>query len=249
MPTAAKPVIELPIERPDFSVHVARPGAPKDKKDIPFTSDTSEHNGSLWNATGNVLFELPDSTLKADSVVYDDDTGIATATGHVYYRDYNHDEVIYADTGTYDTNTEKGEFHHVRGYMKAKVVARPGVLTSKDPFYFEADRVEKLPQEYILHDAFITDCEMPNPWWTLHSALIEFYPHDHALAHDAVNLAQGFPDFPCPPQLKAAACAAIPLANATAPHPPSRLATRSSKTATVGFMIREYVFPYSCRLK
>jgi aminotransferase len=30
-----------------------------------------------------------------------------------------------------------------------------------------------------------------------------------ALAHDAVNLAQGFPDFPCPPQLKAAACAAI----------------------------------------
>ncbi len=47
----------------------------------------------------------------------------------------------------------------------------------------------------------------------------------------------------------AAACAAIPLANATPPAPPSRFATRSSKTATVGFMIREYVFPYSCRLK
>ncbi len=47
----------------------------------------------------------------------------------------------------------------------------------------------------------------------------------------------------------AAACAAIPLANATAPAPPSRFATRSSKTATVGFMMREYVFPYSCRLK
>ncbi len=47
----------------------------------------------------------------------------------------------------------------------------------------------------------------------------------------------------------AAACAAIPLANATAPAPPSRFATRSSNTATVGFMMREYVFPYSCRLK
>ena len=47
----------------------------------------------------------------------------------------------------------------------------------------------------------------------------------------------------------AAACAAIPLANATAPHPPSRFATRSSNTATVGFMMREYVFPYSWRLK
>jgi aspartate/methionine/tyrosine aminotransferase len=30
-----------------------------------------------------------------------------------------------------------------------------------------------------------------------------------AMAHDAVNLAQGFPDFACPPELKAAACAAI----------------------------------------
>ena len=47
----------------------------------------------------------------------------------------------------------------------------------------------------------------------------------------------------------AAACAAIPLANATPPTPPSRFATRSSNTATVGFMIREYVFPYSWRLK
>ena len=37
----------------------------------------------------------------------------------------------------------------------------------------------------------------------------------------------------------AAAWAASPLANATAPAPPSRLATRSSNTATVGFMIRE----------
>ena len=38
---------------------------------------------------------------------------------------------------------------------------------------------------------------------------------------------------------KTAACAARPLANATAPAPPSRLATRSSSTATVGFMMRE----------
>ncbi len=30
-----------------------------------------------------------------------------------------------------------------------------------------------------------------------------------AAAHGAINLGQGFPDFPCPPELKAAACAAI----------------------------------------
>ena len=37
----------------------------------------------------------------------------------------------------------------------------------------------------------------------------------------------------------AAAWAAMPLANATPPAPPSRLATRSSNTAIVGFMMRE----------
>jgi len=31
----------------------------------------------------------------------------------------------------------------------------------------------------------------------------------HAVAHGAVNLAQGFPDFPCPQELKDAACAAV----------------------------------------
>ncbi len=30
-----------------------------------------------------------------------------------------------------------------------------------------------------------------------------------AVKHDAINLAQGFPDFPCPPELKAAACEAV----------------------------------------
>ena len=43
----------------------------------------------------------------------------------------------------------------------------------------------------------------------------------------------------CSSVKRAAACAAIPLENATAPQPPSRFATRSSSTATVGFMIRE----------
>jgi len=30
-----------------------------------------------------------------------------------------------------------------------------------------------------------------------------------SLQHDAINLAQGFPDFPCPPELKTAACEAV----------------------------------------
>ena len=49
-----------------------------------------------------------------------------------------------------------------------------------------------------------------------HSSRADFFSESviremtrHALAHNAINLAQGFPDFPCPPELKAAACAAL----------------------------------------
>lgn len=201
---------EQSIERPDFSVHVTRPGAPKDKSSIPFSTECLaaktedcaeqgidekgvEHIKGI--AGGKVVFEFPNATLKADAVDFDTHTGIATATGDVYYRDYDHDEVMYADSATYNTDTEIGEYQHVRGYMKAKIVARPGVLTSRDPFYFEAERVEKTPEKYILYDAMITDCELPNPWWTMHSKLIDYYPHDQAIAHYALYRVRGIPVF------------------------------------------------------
>jgi len=214
--TLSTPEDEL-IARPDFSVHAPRPNAPKDKKDIPWSVEclgeaetdcleqTIEDNGIdriTGKNGGKVVFELPNATLKADAIIYDTHTGIATAKGHVYYRDYIHDEVMYADDATYNTDTESGEFHHVQGYMKAKIVARPGLLTSKDPFYFDADRVERLPEKYILHDAMITDCELPHPWWTIQSNLIDFYPHDRAIARNAIYRLRGIPVFYFPYFLK-----------------------------------------------
>ncbi len=184
------------IERPDFSVHVARPNAPKDKKNIPYIADFRvQKDKHVYHLSGKVVFEMPEATLRADEADYDEEAGVATATGNVYYRDYEHDEVVYADTATYNTDTEIGEFHHVRGYNKAKIVARPGVLTSRDPFYFEADWVERLPGKYLLHDAFMTDCEMPNPWWTINSDLIDFIPHERAITHNAVYRLRGLPVF------------------------------------------------------
>ena len=188
------PPAQPTAERPDFSVPVPRPHAPASGAD--FQADApSEIDNGVSHLRVNVVIDFTNSTLKADDVVFDENTGIATATGHVYYRNYNHDEIIYADRAVYNRDTEKGTYYHVRGYAKAKIVARPGVLTSKEPFYFEADWVEKDGDKYILHDGFMTDCEMPRPWWTLHSSRIDFIPHDHALAHNAVYRVRNVPAF------------------------------------------------------
>ena len=70
------------IEKPDFSVHITRPNAPKSKKDVPVVGrkKQAEDDHDVDHLKGNVVFEFPNATLKADAVDYDKNTGIATAT-------------------------------------------------------------------------------------------------------------------------------------------------------------------------
>ena len=75
------------------------------------------------------------------------------------------------------------------------MVARPGVLTTQQPFYFEGDWAEKIEDKYLLHDGLITDCNIPNPWWTLHSKLFDIIPDDRAVTHNAVFRLHGLPVF------------------------------------------------------
>ena len=79
----------------------------------------------------------------------------------------------------------------MRGYAKTKVVARPGVLITQAPFYFQGAWADKVEDKYILHEGFITDCKVPNPWWTLHSDLFDILPDDRAIAHKAMYHSQG----------------------------------------------------------
>ncbi len=144
---------------------------------------------------GKARIELHNAVFTADSVDYNENTHIFTARGHVYYRNYDQNEVIYCDSAEYNTDTERGTFYNPRGYAKTKVVARPGVLMTQAPFYFEGAVADKVENKYILHDGFITDCKVPNPWWTLHSGLFDILPDDRAIAHKSVYHRKGLPIF------------------------------------------------------
>ena len=68
-------------------------------------------------------------------------------------------------------------------------------LTTQQPFYFEGAWAEKIEDHYFLHDGFITDCTIPNPWWTLKGNLFDIIPEDRAIArHSTYHLAK-FPLF------------------------------------------------------
>ncbi len=182
------------VDRPDFSVKVPRPNAPAEGSEL-LSSDNQDSDNGVYHLTGNVVVELHEATFKADVADYDEEAKIFKARGHVYYRNYAQNEIIYCDRAEYNTKTKTGTFYNPRGYSKTKVVARPGVLTTQQPFYFEGTWAEKLEDKYILHDGFITDCTVPNPWWTLHSNLFDIIPDERAITRHSVYHLRKWPVF------------------------------------------------------
>ena len=182
------------MERPDFNIRIPRPNAPP-LGDYDITADNQESQGQVYHLHGHVVVELSDSTFRADEAEYDENTHVFKARGNVYYRNYERNEEIYCDTAEYNTDTQRGTFGHVRGYMKTKVVARPGLLVSNEPFYFQGAYAERFQDHYVLHDGFITDCTMPSPWWTLNANLFNIYPDDHAVTRHGIYHLRGVPVF------------------------------------------------------
>ena len=158
-------------------------------------SDSQESDGKITHLRGHVVVQLFNATFKANDAEYDEETKIFKARGEVSYRNYNHDEVIYCDAAEYNTATSRGTFHHVRGYTKTKVVARPGILTTKEPFYFEGARAEKFEDRYVIYDGMITDCHVPNPWWTMNSKKLEMIPDDRVVVRKGVFRVRNVPLF------------------------------------------------------
>ena len=182
------------LERPDFSVRIPRPNAPPEGEYI-LSSVTQQTEQGVTRLKGNAVVEMHAATLKADEIEYDENSKIFSARGHVTYRNYDENELLYCDHAEYNVETEKGMFYLPRGFARTKIVARPGLLTSQEPFYFEGAFVEKNGPKYTLHDGFITDCTLPNPWWTLHSSQVDIVSDDHATARHAVYRLRNVPIF------------------------------------------------------
>ncbi len=136
------PPTELTPDRPD---HVKRPNAPSLEQTYINAEERQESEGGVYHLRGHAVIEQNDAILKADEIDYNEETGEAEARGHVFYENFAHNEKITCDRVEYNLDTERGKFYNVRGYVKTRVDAKPGLLTSDNPFYFEskwAERVE-----------------------------------------------------------------------------------------------------------
>ena len=142
--------------------------------------------------------ETSDFVISADEIQYNSDTDWAYAQGHVHLEHFNTNDKINADHAEYNIKTQTGKFYLVDGTAPAKIVASPSVLTTTNPFYFQAQWAERIKERYILHHGFLTDCTVKKPWWVFQAPVFDVIPGDRAIARNTVFRLKHVPIFYLP---------------------------------------------------
>ena len=186
---APQPAAALPEPPPPASI-------PRDQWDVQAVEQ--ESLGKLRKLHGNAWVENSRMLVRADDLDWDEDTGDMHASGHVYLRNFERNEQVWCDRLEYNTDQQTGKFYKVRGETVPRIVARPGILTSHSPFYFQGEWAELADGLYTLHNGFITNCKMPAPWWRLRGPRFVIEPGKKALAYRAIFLLHGIPLFYTP---------------------------------------------------
>jgi len=192
------PPVEQPAgvnaANPNQRIKPQRPDMPASDQ-VYVDSVTEEAEGSVRHLRGNVILETTDQKIEADELDYDEDTGEVEARGHVRFESFIEGDKLECDHGKYNVNDQTGVFWDVRGTSPPNIVARPGLLMTSNPFYFEGKWAERLTDKYILHEGFVTDCKIPKPWWRLQAPKFDIIPHQRAIGYHAVFYLKGLPLF------------------------------------------------------
>jgi LPS-assembly protein len=135
---------------------------------------------------GTVEFRLNNIVLTCEELDYNEATGEVEARGKVHYRNSVSNEDLYAEKVAYNTRTESGIFYEVHGTVSSATQGGFRLLTTDNPFYIEGEIVNKTKNHYVVHDGYVTNCERPNPWWTMRAPKTTIVPGDSATIRNGV---------------------------------------------------------------
>ncbi len=167
-----------------------------------FRYQTQDIEGHVYKLRGSpgAPAEIENSQLlfRADEIDFDQDSGDVRASGHVFFHNFERNMKMWAGHLTYNTDEETGKFYDVIGETQPHIVAKPGMLTTNNPFHFEGEWAERIGAKYILHHGFITNCKTPRPWWRLRGKSFDIVPGERAIAHNSMFVVRNMPLFYTP---------------------------------------------------
>ena len=152
-------------------------------------ADRQRKEGHLFFAEGNVELRYAGMKLAADRVTYNAKTRDAEVQGHVVFEREN--QHLEAESAKYNFETGRGNFTKVKGTFRADRPSsgeeRAEILTSPNPFYFEAEEVERISEDaYVVRRGWVTVCEPHRPKWTFYARRVRIHPRGKARLTHAV---------------------------------------------------------------
>jgi len=163
---------------------------------VRISAEHQQKDGSVSHFRGNVEVLYHDMRLTADEIDYDDETGLVTSRGHVHFEQKTRDENIYAESGTYNVQTDIGHFLTTHGTMGAHITSKKVALTSTNPFFFDSPVVDRTADgNYLLQKGSVTSCKVPDPMWTFQGSNAVVRPEDVFRIRNAWLRIHGWPVF------------------------------------------------------
>ncbi len=170
-------------------------GPTRQPGDMEIYARSQESVGEMRYLRGNVEIQYNDSILTAEEIDYNDRTDDIEARGNVRYRNSVKREDLHAEKFNYNLRTEVGTFYRVHGTVASANQGGFRVLTTDNPFYIDGKVVHKTANHYTVHNGYVTNCEITNPWWTMRAPRTKITPSESATVYRGVFRVRKVPIF------------------------------------------------------
>ena len=172
---SAQPDSQLPDDPGQELLPIAQPEPqPASGEPVDWEALEQSYVGDVVTLEGNVVFHFRNYVLHADKVVYNQDTSVLEADGHLHVTGGPSDVLIDASHGEVNLSARTARFYNVSGSQGLQAAPRGQVYSSSTPFRFTARVVLQTGDgKYRLIDGSITNCSFPRPDWRVISKAID----------------------------------------------------------------------------
>ena len=166
-----------------------QPEIPRELQDAESTvsirADFQEKDKDTYRLRGHVEVTYRGMKVTADEASLNESTGIVEGRRHVTFTESG--SHLEADEIQYNVHTGVGCFTNAHGYIRAKVRRRARMLSTENPFYVSARKIERRGESsYVVEGARLTTCECEKKGWTIGTRRARVEVGDKVVSRDSV---------------------------------------------------------------
>ena len=155
----------------------APPEAADSSRTVVIRADSQEKIGSLYHLSGRAEILYGMIRLTADRMEYDEASGRLAATGNVHFFHLAEEADLQASRAEYSLPEGTGSFFDVEGSVGAQLRGGSSILTTTNPFFFTAERVDRdRDNTYQVVNGELTVCTVPDPSWLVSTSRATIQP-------------------------------------------------------------------------